>query len=362
MKILHLIQKPQFRGAEIFTCQLASHQKEKGHKVIIAAVFQGEGELPWEDEIYSLNGNQQARFLDFQAWKKLRALIKDFQPDIVQANAGDTLKYAVLSKLRYGWKSTIVFRNASQVGRYLKSGFQKRLNNFFYDYVDGVASVSRASEFDLLKVFPNVRGKTKVIPIGIEDSDDLEEIVFLPKEAQHIVHVGGFTFEKNHRELLSIFQAIHQKLPDTHLHLVGDGPLRKEIEREVQSLGLEKEVTFYGFVDNPLAYIRGAELLVLPSIIEGLPGVLLEAMYCKTPVVAYNVGGISELVTQDTGSLIQAGESALFANTCCDVLKNGRENQVDFAYAYVQKHFMNEQLTEEFIRFYEDIIEQKRMK
>src|SRR5690606_35679280 len=94
------------------------------------------------------------RIQDYKAWRRLNRVIKEFKPDIIQANAGDTLKYAVLSKKNFGWKTPIFFRNASEVGRYINSPIQKSLNSFFYKNVDFVISVSNASKKDLLNNFP----------------------------------------------------------------------------------------------------------------------------------------------------------------------------------------------------------------
>src|SRR5690606_8714550 len=135
MKILHLIQQTQHRGAEIFTCQLAFHQVSQGCQVKIASIFPGNVQLSWED-ITSIQGSKKIKVIDYKAWKRLAKIVKDFKPDIIQANAGDTLKYAVLSKKVFGWKTPIVFRNASEIGRYLKSHLQKSLNSFLYKNVD----------------------------------------------------------------------------------------------------------------------------------------------------------------------------------------------------------------------------------
>ncbi|MCZ2845024.1 MAG: glycosyltransferase [Candidatus Bathyarchaeota archaeon] len=355
MKILHLIQKPQNRGAETFACQLANHQIELGHEVMIISIFTGIAELPWRNEIISIQGSTSNRFFDFSAWKQLANYIEEFKPDIIQANAGDTLKYAIFSKLFFKWKTPIVFRNASEVGRYLSSNYQKIFNRFLYERLDGVISVSHASKKDLLRHFPFLVNLTQVIPIGLEEKLNIEVISLKPEGKQHIVHVGGFSFEKNHQGLISIFQKVLNANDQTHLHLVGDGPLRLEIENLVKERKLEDKVSFYGFVNNPLSYIKSADVLILPSKIEGLPGVLLEAMYCKTPVVAYDVGGISEIVSNRTGSLIKKGEEELFAAAIQENLVNPNIQKINFAFEQVCEHYMNSEISENFTAFYKDL-------
>lgn len=355
MKLLHLIQRPQNRGAEMFTCQLSNHLINKGHEIKIVAVFEGEADLPFHGKISSLEASSKNRFLDIQAWKKLSTIIKEFNPDIVQANAGDTLKYAVFSKKIYGWKTPIISRNASEVGRYLKSTLQKSLNSFFYKNVAYVISVSQASEKDILKLFPFLKAKTTVIPVGLEPILNILKAPLKPTQTKHIVHVGGFTFEKNHKGLLRIFRSIINSNPNVHLHLVGDGPLKSEVEREVEEMGLNSKITFYGFVNNPLSFIEQSDVLVLPSLIEGLPGVLLEAMYCKTPTIAYNVGGISEIITKDTGTLIKKNDESGFAMAVLKSLNTPNVKQIEAAESMVIRDFMNEELAEKFIKVYSEI-------
>ncbi len=356
MRILQFIHKIQNRGAETFACQLSNHLIKLGHEVKIVALYEGSATLPFNGTIEVLNDTKNKRFLDFKHWKKLAYVINNFQPDLVQANAGDTLKYAVFSKKLFGWKTPLISRNASEVGRYLHSPVQKKLNSFFYKNVDFIISVSMASERDILNHFPFLSGKTEVIPVGLENSRKLEGISLNPIGNHHVVHVGGFSFEKNHEELIGIFSKIIETRKDVHLHLVGDGPLKSKIEELVENMDLQEHVTFYGFVNNPLSYINAADVLVLPSIIEGLPGVLLEAMFCRTPVIAYNVGGISEIISPKTGSLIRRNDSESFANAILDTLSNPNRSQIDNAYAMVKAKYMNHEIALNFVNSYQNLV------
>lgn len=359
MKVLQIIHKPQNRGAEIFTCQLSDHLSKNGHTVKIVSVFDGKADLPWPKPIESLNANVKKRFMDFKAWKKLAMIIKSFDPAVIQVNAGDTLKYAVLSKTVYNWKQPIVVRNASEVGRYLNSPIQKSINTFFYKRASRVISVSHASKKDIQKHFPFLKEKVEVIPVGLEEARP-DQKVLKPTQKKHIVHVGGFTFEKNHEGLLRIFLKVLKKEPNVHLHLVGDGPERKNIEKKVEDLNLGDHITFYGFVNDPLSYISSADVLVLPSIIEGLPGVILEAMYCKIPVVAYNVGGISEVLNDNTGMLISKNDETSFTAAVLATMHRRDMDKVERAYNIVRSQYMNDQIALKFVNSYQKLVEQSQ--
>lgn len=360
LKILHLIQKPQNRGAETFASQLANHQQENGNIVKIVSIFSGDASLPWKEEMESLDASPNLRFLDLKAWKKLDKIITEFKPDVLQANAGDTLKYAVLSKKIFGWKTPVFFRNASEVGKYLTSWHQKKLNSFFYKNIAAVASVSQASQNDLVNHFPFLVNKTKVIPIGLEEESTISHFA-LPENQKNIIHVGGFSFEKNHEGLVRIFEQVQKKEKNVMLHLVGDGPSRASIEKMVKAQNLENRIKFYGFVDNALPMIANADVLVLPSIIEGLPGVLLEAMYCKTPVVAYDVGGICEIVNHGTGVLIPKDHEVEFAEAIVRVLNGDNKIRIERAHQFVLENYLNKNLVEDFDDLYKKVIQYRRL-
>lgn len=208
------------RGAEIFASQLASHINHSGNKAIVVGLFPGNADLPFNDTIISLNGNPKGRLHDIKAWKKLAEIIRNEKPDIIQANAGDTLKYAVFSKIIYRWRQPIVFRNASTISLYIKTRPQKIWNSFLFKYARKIISVSNTSALDFSKLFPKYKHKVITIPIGIERTEVSMEIngllnqpLHLNGEGLRIIHVGGFTFEKNHSGLLEIFELILEKDP-----------------------------------------------------------------------------------------------------------------------------------------------------
>jgi len=118
---------------------------------------------------------------------------------------------------------------------------------------------------------------------------------------------------KNHSGFLRIAKRINQQMPDVEFLLAGDGPLRKELEREAQTLGIGDRVVFLGDRRDIPAVMASLDVAVLTSDSESLSNVILEAMAAGLPVVAYRVGGNAELVDERRGELVSAGDEERFA-------------------------------------------------
>lgn len=116
----------------------------------------------------------------------------------------------------------------------------------------------------------------------------------LPPHALVVGHVGRFVEQKNHRFLIQIAAALKYLRPDAQMLLIGDGPLRPDVERQVNELGLNETVRFLGLRDDVTRLMRGAlDVLALPSLHEGLPLVGIEAQAAGLPMV------ISDTITEE---------------------------------------------------------------
>jgi glycosyltransferase involved in cell wall biosynthesis len=112
------------------------------------------------------------------------------------------------------------------------------------------------------------------------------------------------------------------ELPDVSFVIAGEGPERDRLEAEARSLGITDRVEFVGFQRDSAALLASADLFVLPSLNEGLPLALLEAMAAGTPVVATAIGGIDEVVTHgEHGLLVPAGDASALASAIDTLLR-----------------------------------------
>jgi glycosyltransferase involved in cell wall biosynthesis len=135
--------------------------------------------------------------------------------------------------------------------------------------------------------------------------------------AVRILTVGRLVSVKGQAVLLEAAALLRQRGLDFGLTIVGDGPLREALRETAGDLGVEDRVTFAGSVgqDDISAHYRNADLFCLPSLREGVPVVLMEAMASGVPVIASRVMGIPELVEDDvTGLLVAPGRADALAD------------------------------------------------
>ncbi len=190
----------------------------------------------------------------------------------------------------------------------------------------GEGTAENASEFYNI---PRSDFQVMLSPIDIERIDSESQIAWtgpvLRPNRKHIISIGRLSDEKGHRYLLQAFAkytiaANMDLVPAADLHLVGDGVLRKELQSLAASLDVADSVFFHGQVHSPYALLKQCDLLCLPSLYEGMPNALLEAMACKVPVLATNTTqGAGELLrTHSVGRLVSKANADELATALQD--------------------------------------------
>ena len=166
------------------------------------------------------------------------------------------------------------------------------LTHFFYRWADSVVAVSQGVADDLVQVVGIPQDRVQVIfnpgvtPALREKAQaELDHPWFQPGEPPVLLAVGRLSKQKDFTTLLYAFDRL-RKFHAARLLILGEGPERPTLETLVAQLGLGEAVSLPGFVDNPYPYMARAAAFVLSSIHEGLPTVLVEALYCGAPIVA----------------------------------------------------------------------------
>jgi len=167
---------------------------------------------------------------------------------------------------------------------------------------------------------------------------------------------------KNHSGFLRIAAQIHRRMNNVEFVLVGDGPLRLQLESEASSLGLAASAIFLGDRQDMQAVLASLDVAVNTSDSESLSNVILEAMAAGLPAVAYNVGGNSELLSQERGALIPAGQETAFADAVQNLLTDSarREQLGRNARQFAQENFSLDQVRQRYAELYITLLQKKR--
>ncbi|MBE9531204.1 MAG: glycosyltransferase, partial [Proteobacteria bacterium] len=149
---------------------------------------------------------------------------------------------------------------------------------------------------------------------GVDNKRAARESIGLPKDKVLIGTISRLATQKGHCYLFEAFKILKARVPGLSLVIAGDGPLKDELAELVRSLGIADDVIFLGARRDVSSILKALDLYVLPSLWEGLPMALLEAMATSLPVVATRVSGVPEVIEDDvSGMLVEAKDAKAFA-------------------------------------------------
>jgi glycosyltransferase involved in cell wall biosynthesis len=361
MRILQIIQKTQLRGAEIFASQLSRHFVAQGHTVKMIALLDG-GANNLFDDIQILHINK-ARFIDYKGLKKINEIIKEFNPDIIQANAADTIRYAVFSKLLFRWKSPIVYRNANLISGFINSLPKKIFYRCLFKYVYAVASVSQNCLQDFKKTLNWHDKHIAHLPIGVDlpmptPYKDFHEAGLTVSGKNVFINCAALMPEKNHEGLLRIFKKILDKVPDAELLIFGKGPLNDKLNVQINELSLTDCVKILLPRTDILKILPLCKALLMPSLIEGLPAIILESMAVQLPVFANAIGGIPEVIQDNsTGFISEVGNEQEMADQVIRFICQPESRDIrEEAYSLMADKYQNKDISVSFTNYYFSLI------
>lgn len=163
----------------------------------------------------------------------------------------------------------------------------------FYNKADRIFAVSNAIKDDLVKNFRLDENKIRVIynPYDIErikklSQEQIEEEYKEIFQKPTIITAGRLSKQKGQWHLIRALKKVKEKIPEAKLVILGNGELENYLKELAAGLGLEKDVYLLGFQKNPFKYIARSTLYVFPSLYEGFPNALCEAMACGIPVIS----------------------------------------------------------------------------
>ncbi|MDG1277533.1 MAG: glycosyltransferase family 4 protein [Algoriphagus sp.] len=403
MKILFLDTSPIRRGAQVFITELADYLSGYGYetfRVYLYKVGKPASKLPIRSQDLELNfdsKNLLEKIPTIQPFLLMRLIkeIKGISPDVVLLNGSRTLKYGAAAKQflpkKIRWVSRIIdnaeFWNSGKFTHwYYKNliipqvdatiGVSKAsLNSMIshYDFKKPSQVIHRAFDPEKFKNAPNKEAARR--DLGLEEEDEV------------LLFLGNLTAQKRPDRFIEVVQKLSQTRPNLKALIVGDGPLRAELERHAATIKSQEvtdetsatrlsdaghptpdichqtsdighptsNILFAGYQQDVSPYLAAADLLILNSDTEGLPGVVLEAGFFGVPTVATEVGGIREcLIDGESGILIPDRSIEGFVSAIDKLLSNPAELQAmgGKSRELVLKNFRMEEVAEKYMSFF----------
>jgi glycosyltransferase involved in cell wall biosynthesis len=298
-------------GASIHVLDLASGMQSQGHDVTI--LVGGNGIL---FDIASAAGvkcvhvehlkREISLVSDLRCFFYLRKILRESKPDLLHVHSS---KAGFLG--RFAAKSLNIPVVFTAHG-WAMSGGVSTISKFFYKSLERLAAylssaIITVSNYDRdLALDCNIGNSNLITAVhnGVPDIPDVRQSKKYTKNNCKFLMVARFDDQKNHCDLLNALANIPRH--NWELDLVGDGPLFSDIKRLAHKLDIHNKINFVGYTSNVKRFLLDADVFVLISNWEGLPLTILEAMSVRLPIVASNVGGVSECVTEhENGFLIE---------------------------------------------------------
>ena len=321
IKVLHLLPMNKLSGAERMGLLICKHMSEVESYVItggadLAAVFEKEG--------------IQTSYLNFsmkklpQVIKQLNQFIKEKQIDIVHAHDNIASLSAYLTKKRYGLKVKIVSHIHNCYPWLEGNGVHKRIDRFIrpkydfniacgqivYDYYEQHAPYFNPKKTCILS---NAIDASHLGATPQHQIDEIRKVFNIPTDQTIIGYIGRLSEQKGMIPFIQVLKNYKSQFENCKFLIVGSGEQEDEIKKLINEVGLGDLFIFTGFQANVYPFYQLIDIFFLPSLYEGLPMVLLEAVGSGVPTISMNVGSISEvIINEETGILIESEQRIEF--------------------------------------------------
>jgi glycogen(starch) synthase len=253
--------------------------------------------------------------------RQIANLKQTYQPALIHINA---VSASVLFHLQtaQSWPAPLLVTLQQEVLAKQTDGLTSLAGRVLRS-ADRVNSVSAAVLAQAQRLVPEIISRSSVIHNGLQESSVAPTV--LPFAPARLLCLGRLIRQKGFDIALAALSLIRRHFPNVRLVIAGDGAERRQLEQQIDELELSGQVECLGWVspDKIPALINSATMVLMPSRIEGLPLVALQAATAARPIVATRVGGIPEVVVhQETGLLVESENASAIAAAVTFLLTN----------------------------------------
>lgn len=382
MKILLLNTQMEAAGAQKAMLTLARGLQRRGHAVTVVTMYDKAEYVPlfkqkYGVDIVDLHMKAPARAGLFQkaasvlkGLVRLWQLIRREQFDVVQTFShysnivGPVVAYLAGARIRVSSQRMSLKGSPAwllRLDRWVANSF---LVNKMVSVSEGTRQFSIKTQrikSDKLVTIHNSIDLDRFLPsaVNAERLPQLRQFLGIPVESQVVVTVARLHAQKGHRFLIAAIPTIQKKFENTHFLFVGEGELQQDLTDSITQLGVEKMVHFLGMRQDIPELLVLSDVFVLPSLWEGLPNSVLEAMAMGTPVIATDVDGCPEVIRDgETGILVPPADSDALAQSIIRLLGDAAlcQTLAQEAQRWVVENFSEEKNISAFEQLYEILI------
>lgn len=318
-------------GAERFLVSLAGALDPRRFRpLLICSSAAGPlgAEIDPDIPVYDLGRKSRASFPRLVL--RLAGILRCERPEVIFSNLFHSNILCLLARAAAGLRAPVIIRQANAALQYHDESVMRWLMARLYPRADVIVAPSQGVKDDLVRDFGLAEERVRVIHNPV----DCQCLARLAREPVPLALNGRVPViacasrlepQKGIDYLLEAFAHVRRERV-ARLLLVGDGTERRRLEAKAETLGLAEDVVFAGYQKNPFAWLRHATVFVLPSLFEGFPNALLEALALGLPAVAAACPhGPGEIVEDGrSGLLVPPADSAALARALLDVLNDAR--------------------------------------
>ncbi|HGF8092624.1 MULTISPECIES: glycosyltransferase [Enterococcus] len=356
MKVIQVIPQLDLAGAEVMCENLSLTLKKRGYNVIVISLYNKktiitERLLKQGIEVKFLNKHNG---MDLVVIKDLYKIFKKEKPDVVHTHI-NALQYVAIAKRLANVKTCI--HTVHSIAEKEATKIRQKFYYIFFKYF-GITPVALSAEIkdSIIKRYDLSTNDVPVIYNGINLKKCIPKTDYINKEELIFLHIGRFAEVKNHKKLIDAFSKVHKLLPNSKLKLVGNGPKYEEIIDQVKKLGIEDCVEFIGQKSNIFDILNESDVFILPSIYEGMPMTLIEAMGTGIPIIASNVGGIPSMLCNNENALLIRAEEEDIVKAMTSMNNIHLRSRLGKSAFERSKLFSAEHMTDKYIKVYTNLI------
>lgn len=327
LRIVHLVTRSHRRGAEVVALELAAALDNLGHddEVHAIALASNRGVVA---SLPALVPSPRLGLRTFVqgAWRFHR-LVRERPADVVVAHGGwaaIVVAFSVPSSAARVWQRILGFP-MDRWGALRRFGWRTVTRRF-----DGVVALTSGMEDEVRELgfegpvwlVPNARDPERFAAVDrCTASAELRRQLGIGADVPLLAFVGHLVAQKQPEVAIDVLAEVRNQGYPAHLVIAGDGPRRRLVEERIAFHGLEEAVTMLGHRDDPETIFGGADLALITSRAEGIPGVAIEAQMTGCPVVTYLLGAVEDIVEDGvTGAIVPWPEPLLMADRVAKLL------------------------------------------